>query len=164
MTVTWEIGGFTGGVLIDEEGLPSLMTERIPGVHLVLPPDRLHVLAEGMGVIMREVRIEGNAGLAAELAYLAQNMRPDLAEFLAPHTGDVLAEFVQENIEALLRQAPRVGRTLGDAITDYAINEARLIVSKHELGKFMRDVDRTRDDVERLQARIERVRAGRVRT
>lgn len=157
-SVTWALAGIEGGARIDENGYPQPLLEgATEGVHLTLPKDRVHVLTGGVDALMREVRIEGNAGLAAALAFIAKNLKPDVAEFLAPSFGDGLAQMIGSHIERGWHELPRVSGTLAKTLTDYGVNEARLLVSSLEFERFILGVGAVRDDLARLDQSIERL-------
>jgi ubiquinone biosynthesis protein UbiJ len=100
--------------------------------------------------------ITGSSALADELRYLAKHLRPDVEEELSRFVGDVAAQrlvgtarsFVQWQLDALTR--------IGEALTDYAVEERRALVRRGELADLGRQVE----DLSRAIARLEERMAG----
>jgi ubiquinone biosynthesis protein UbiJ len=117
-----------------------------PALVVRLKPELLSALGKGEEHLMRAVEVSGNPQLAAEVMWLLRHMRaalPEIAEEdLSRVFGDVLAW-----------QADAAGRLAG-AFSDYATEEARLLVGRAEHDAFAAAVSRLRDAVERLEKRI----------
>jgi ubiquinone biosynthesis protein UbiJ len=165
--VAWDIAGIKGELLLDSEGLPEVLKEQntldarrsSSGVFLVLPSEKLAVLGKGMDAVMREVRIEGNAGLAAELAFIARHLRPDPAEWMAPYLGDIGAEQLAKMLQQCFSWGAEVTLRLARSGTDYAVHEARLVLSSDMVSQHCDEIDVLRDTSDRLAQRIERLEA-----
>lgn len=163
--VAWDVAGIKGAFLLDQEGLPEqsdhtqtdTVTAPLPGVHLSLSADRVSALGKGMDALMREVRIEGNAGLAAELAFIARHLRPEPAEWMAPYIGDGPAEQVGQGLEHLMRWSAQAALRLAQSGADFAVHEARLLPPSDVLARHFNDIDVIRDATDRLEQRIARL-------
>ena len=165
--IAWDIAGVKGELLLDTDGLPEALSDQAapdsfrssPGVHLSLPSEKLSVLGKGMDAIMREVRIEGNAGLAAELAFIARHLRPDPAEWMAPYLGDIAAEQVAQHLHGFFSWGAEAAGRLARSSADYAMHEARLFPSADVISQHCENVDNARDATDRLAQRIARLEA-----
>ena len=123
-----------------------------------LKPELLSALGKGEEHLMRAVEVSGNPQLAAEVMWLLRHMRaalPEIAEEdLSRVFGDIAAHRMAQGARDFLAwQADAAGR-LADAFSDYATEEARLLVGRAEHDAFAAAVARLRDAVERLEKRI----------
>lgn len=107
-----------------------------------------------------QVRIEGDTELAHRIGKILGAMDIDWEEQLSRYTGDLVAH----DIGNLVRGAARWGRsaldTLGLDLQEYLQQELQVLPARPELEAFLADVDRLRDDVERLQARVSLLHGG----
>jgi ubiquinone biosynthesis protein UbiJ len=102
--------------------------------------------------------LTGDAELADQFRQLLSYARPDVEEELSAFVGDVAAHRLGE----LARGAARWGRdarsTMGANIREYLQEESRDTPSRYDVEKFAASVDTLRDDVDRVEARINRLR------
>ncbi len=127
------------------------------------------------GSLLTLARMRGEAGLAAlrdgslELtgdAHTAERFqrllalaKPDLEEELSGVVGDVAAHRVGELVRGIGKWGRDARSTMGANIREYLQEESRDAPSRYEVDRFSRDLGTLRDDVERLEARINRLRA-----
>ncbi len=110
-----------------------------------------------------KLRIEGDAELARRLQKLAGRFDPDWQQPFAAVFGDVIGVQVANAIAGALRHARDAAGALATSSAEFVTEESRDVVPRDELNAFHDDVDRLRDDVECVAARVTRVR-GRVGT
>lgn len=108
-----------------------------------------------------KLRIEGDAELARRLQQLAQRFDPDWQQPFVAVFGEVIGVQVAKAVSAGLKQAQVVGRNLAGSAAEYVTEESRDVVPRAELEAFHDDVDALRDDVERIAAKIARLRRAR---
>lgn len=113
------------------------------------------------GVIGGPVQITGNSDLLQELQDLARELHIDWGALLEPVTGSELAQQIDYGARQLFGWAKQAASRLVDQLGDYVGNESGLIPSRREVYEFGQDVDDIRMDVDRLDARIQRLRAAR---
>ncbi|WP_222565454.1 ubiquinone biosynthesis accessory factor UbiJ [Novilysobacter antarcticus] len=106
------------------------------------------------------LRMEGDADLARRLQRLAEGFDPDWQQPFARVFGDVLGVQIANALAAGLKQARVVAGELAGSAAEYVTEESRDVVPRAELDAFYDDVDAMRDDVERLVARVARLRTG----
>jgi len=104
-----------------------------------------------------EVQIEGDTHLAQALGDLMGGLDVDWEEQLSRLVGDGLARQVGDQIRSAGRWSRRTSDAFNSDLRDYLQEEARLLPSRYEIRAFLNDVDRVRDDVERLAVRVERL-------
>jgi ubiquinone biosynthesis protein UbiJ len=107
------------------------------------------------------VRIAGDAEVAQKFRDLLRHAQPDAEEELSRMIGDVAAHQVAGFARALFDWGRRASNTLSTSIAEYLQEEGRDVPTRTELDEFLRDVDTLRNDVERLDARLQRVLAQR---
>ncbi len=107
----------------------------------------------------QRVRIEGDSGLAHRFGAILGDIDIDWEEQLSRLSGDVVAHEVGSAARAARDYGQRAGRTAEQNLKEYLQEETRLVPTRYELQEFLDAVDGLRDDVERLAARVERLKA-----
>lgn len=105
-----------------------------------------------------KLRIEGDAELARRLQKLAQGFDPDWQLPFVRVFGEVMGVQIARAVRAALQQAQVAGRNLAGMAAEYVTEESRDVVPRAELDAFHDDVDALRDGVERIAAKIARLR------
>ena len=108
-----------------------------------------------------KLRIEGDAELARRLQKLAQDFDPDWQLPFVNVFGEIAGVQIAKALAAGLRQAQVAGRNLAETAAEYVTEESRDVVPRAELEAFHDDVDALRDDVERIAAKLTRLRRER---
>jgi ubiquinone biosynthesis protein UbiJ len=103
------------------------------------------------------VRIEGDADIAQSFQELLEQTRPDFEEELSRAIGDVAARRVANLAREVLSFGRRATDSLGTSAAEYLQEEGRDLPVRLEVEEFLKDVDRLRDDADRLEARIARM-------
>lgn len=100
------------------------------------------------------VHIEGDAEVAQTFSELLKHARPDLEEELSRVIGDVAAHQVGNVARSALAFGRRAADTLAQNVAEYLQEEGRDLPTRIEADEFIAGVDKVRDDVERLEARL----------
>ena len=104
------------------------------------------------------VELSGDALTAQAFQKLLQRAKPDIEEELSGVIGDAAAFRAGELLRGLSRWGESVRETMGQNIKEYLQEEAREVPSRAEVDAFGKDVNTLRDDVERLAARVRRLK------
>jgi len=115
-------------------------------------------LRPGDGAPVGKMRIEGDAELARRVQALARGFDPDWEKPFADVFGDVIGVQVAQGLAGALRQARVTGGEFARSAAEFVTEETRDVVPRAELEAFYEDVDVLRDDVERMDARLRRLR------
>ena len=107
------------------------------------------------------VEVEGDNGLAQGLGDVLRGLDIDWEEQFSKLVGDTLAHRIGLQARAGSRWAERSGKVLAQDLREYLQEEGRLLPSRDEIRGFLGAVDTLRDDVERLEARIARLKPAR---
>lgn len=116
----------------------------------------------GLGSAAR-VEMSGDAALARELTQVAERYAPDVERAFADTLGPVFGPQLARTLKSGLEWAKHSAATLFADAGDFVRDESRDAVARVELDAWADAIDRTRDDVERLAARIARLAKGSAR-
>ena len=103
--------------------------------------------------------LTGDAELAGQFQRLLQLARPDVEEELSGIVGDIAAHRLGEFARGLGRWSREARSTMGANIREYLQEESRDLPSRYEVEKFGTAVNTLRDDVERIEARLNRLQS-----
>ncbi|MDQ8039179.1 MAG: SCP2 sterol-binding domain-containing protein [Rickettsiella sp.] len=118
---------------------------------------RLAFIKKDMAVTGIPIQVSGDMEFARQFKDLFANMDIDWEEQLSHLIGDTAAYPVACFLKNLSQWAKQSIENVSLNITDYLQSEKDLLVSKEELQIFFSDVDDLRDDLARLQVRIQRM-------
>ncbi len=127
----------------------------MPSVTLRLTPGLLLRLAARDDNAWREVEVTGDTDFATAINHLVRHLRWDVEEDLSRFFGDVAAHRMAESGRSLRRWGEQTAQHVGRSLAGYWTEEDPLIASSHEVAEFNRAIDLLRDDVARLEKRIE---------
>ncbi|MBS1144737.1 MAG: hypothetical protein H6R14_2143 [Proteobacteria bacterium] len=153
-----ESGPFTFNLGIDEQGMFRSVDDGAPcDVTVTLPPDLPARLLLDRSSLFSSVKLGGAADVAESFAFVLRNLKWDVEADLAQIFGDIVA-----------KRSTRIGKafalSLHDALgkgvenlSEYAVEESRILAAKREVGNFSASVNQLRDDTARLEKRIARL-------
>ena len=100
------------------------------------------------------IHIEGDAEVAQAFSELLKQAQPDLEEELSRVIGDVAAHQVGNLARTALGFGKRAVDTFTQNVAEFLQEESRDVPTRMEIDEFYADVDKLRDDVARLEARL----------
>jgi ubiquinone biosynthesis protein UbiJ len=101
--------------------------------------------------------LTGDAYTAQAFQELLAYAKPDIEEELSNFVGDAAAHRAGKLARNVGKWAADARRTVGSNIREYLQEEGRDVPSRYEVERFAHQVDSLRDDVARLEARINRL-------
>ena len=101
--------------------------------------------------------LTGDVATAEAFQELLGYAKPDIEEELSGIVGDVAAHRLGEVARGVGNWARNARETMASNIREYLQEEGRDAPSRYEVDRFTRDVHALRDDVERVEARINRL-------
>ena len=111
-----------------------------------------------------EIEISGDTRLGHQFKNVFSQMDIDWSEPLADLVGDGLAYQLQQTGSKLGRWGKQSVRSVSSSFSEYLQEESRDVVTETELEIFNEDVDRLRNDVDRLQAKTDLIIGSRLKS
>jgi ubiquinone biosynthesis protein UbiJ len=150
--------------VVDDDALDVLsMTEKDPDVVISGSLISLASMAGQAGAAaIRDgsLDLSGDAELAGQFQQLLSHAKPDIEEELSGIVGDVAAHRMGEFARGLGQWGREARSTMGANIREYLQEESRDAPSRYEVERFNTDVNKLRDDVERIEARLNRLQGS----
>lgn len=115
-------------------------------------------LGEQGGNAAGRVHIEGDAHLGQSFQRLLRRLDPDWEEPLARAFGDVAGPRIARALREGASWGRAAGRSLAEQVAEYLRDERRDLVTRAEMSEFVDEVDRLRESVDRLEARLRRLK------
>jgi ubiquinone biosynthesis protein UbiJ len=109
------------------------------------------VFAEG-------VKISGDTELGQLFKRLFDSLDIDWEEYFSHYTGDIVAHKMGSLLRSGIDWSQQAIDILRQDIAEYLLQEDHLVPEKAELEGFYTDIDTLRDNTERLEARIQRIK------
>lgn len=141
--------------ILDTGLLRAAAQDAAPNLVVTIGPGALPAILRGEDALLREIGIEGNADLAGTVQYLFRHLRWDLAEDLSQVFGDVLAQRMVSEGKRFAAWNREAAEKLAQNFAEYWTEERPLLARPAEVRQFLADVDQLRDDLARLEKRIE---------
>ena len=105
----------------------------------------------------RGVDIRGDAAMAEKFRELGMLLRPDMEEDLSQLIGDVPAHQIGRFARMAASWGQRAVSTVVENTAEYFAHERRDLVSRNEGEQYLRGVDLLREDLDRLEARLDQL-------
>ena len=137
--------------------LADAAPDATPSVTVRLTPGLVLRLLARDATAWNDIQVEGDADFAATIHYVTHNIRWDIEEDLSKVVGDIAAHRLVETGRKLDRWGRQGADNLARSFAEYWTEEQPLIAGHAEIAQFSREVDALRDDVARLEKRIEQL-------
>lgn len=136
----------------EDGGLTAIDPEAGIAAEITVTPENLFTLALGERDALSRAAVTGDGVLAADIS--AALARFDWALALRPYLGDIMAARTAQAISGFGAWRGQAQESLGRSLAEYATYETDLLADKHAVRRFVAEVDTLRDDVARLEARL----------
>lgn len=157
-TARFDIAPFSFSCVILADGsLQDFDSATSADARCVIPLSLLPRLAVHDEKAHSEIRTEGDTELLSEIFFLSRNLRWDAAEDLSSFTGDIAAERLVQTAHGARQQMRDAAVNLSQAAAEYLTEERPLLAKPQQVSAFMQQVDTLRDDLARLEQRIDRL-------
>ena len=147
-----QIAVVDGRLVASDAQAPDLAVSATPGALLALAAER-----GGFELPAGRIDISGDADLARRVQKLVSQLDPDWDRPFAQFFGEVAGHQIAKGLRGALAWGRATAKAMVQNSAEYLREESRDLVAPGEMADFVDEVDRTRDDVERLEARIERL-------
>lgn len=142
------------------DGQVDIATQATPDVTFRASPGIALRLAARDEAAWREVSVSGDIQFAAAVDHVCRNLRWDAEEDLARLFGDIVAHRMALTAGTLQQWGAQAADNLVRSFAEYWTEEQPLIAHAGDVEQFNRDVDRLRDDIARLEKRMENLPGG----
>jgi ubiquinone biosynthesis protein UbiJ len=126
-------------------------------VSIALPATAPLLALQGNDHVMRAARLEGSADFAEALGFVIRNLRWDIEEDLSKVVGDIAAHRIVDGAQKFVGWHQKAAQNLAENLAEYFTEEQPLIARRLAITDFSSDIDRLRDDVARLEKRVQRL-------
>lgn len=164
--VTFEIKGISLTVqMIFIEKMIQLKWDQFQKPDLIIRGTPLNLFHMHMARDQRQsffaedVMVEGNMELAQHVLALFDELEIDWEDYFSTWFGDIPAHQVGRLMRDAKKMGQRICNTFSYNTSEYIHEEANMFPPKEALQQFFQEVDELRMDVDRLNARIEKLRA-----
>jgi ubiquinone biosynthesis protein UbiJ len=103
------------------------------------------------------VKLEGDADFAHTISHLGQNLRWEAEHDLQQWFGDIAATRMVAGAKMAVAAAKTGHKKLAENLAEYFVEENPMLVHPEALAQLEADISKTRDDVERLAKRIQKL-------
>lgn len=129
-----------------------------PNVTLTISADVLNAyIAGGKDAAAQHVKVSGDVDLAQAMSKLASQLRWEFEEDLSKLVGDALAHRIVQSAKKGRSFGESAIKDFGASVLEYLVHEKPTLVKADELVRYKEDLRRLRDDVDRIEKRIERL-------
>jgi ubiquinone biosynthesis protein UbiJ len=104
-----------------------------------------------------EVELDGDSSVLLELVGVLQDLELDWEYELSRWLGPVASTLLGDHLRSRARWTRDSVANLSQSLADYLNEESRTLVGKHEAEARFAELDRIKLDLERLEARFERL-------
>lgn len=157
-TAAFHVGPVTVALTVQTTGE---VAAAVPGaardLEVRISPFLLPRLAAREEAAFREIEMHGDMELAQEVSYLARNLTWDAEEDLSRVVGDVAAHRLVSGARSVAKWGREAALRAGQGASEYWTEESPLIASRVKVEDFVHGVEKLRDDLERLEKRIEKL-------
>jgi ubiquinone biosynthesis protein UbiJ len=157
-TARFDIAPFSFAYTILPDGFLSHASANvIADAHCTIPPSLLPRLALHDESAHTEIQSEGDTALLTEIFFLSRNLNWDIAEDLSRVTGDIAAERIVKATHDTQQQLQGSASNFAYAAAEYWTEERPLLAKPAQVSTFMQQVDTLKDDIARLEQRLEQL-------
>ncbi len=145
---------FSAGEIVLKEQVSSSPDTVIESSPLGLIRLSLLPVSKARSLFHDEIKLSGDIELGQQVKKLFDNFDMDWEGHLAHFTGDVVAYQLGSFLRRGRAFTHDISRSLCLNVTDYLHEELRAFPPEEEINDFYDDVDKLKDDTERLAAQI----------
>jgi ubiquinone biosynthesis protein UbiJ len=154
-SVQFNVSFISASLVILENGNLAIAGETsIADATVTIPPSLLLRLLAKDESANRQIQIEGDTHLAAELAKVLSNMRWDYEDDLSNLMGDIPANKIGTFARDTVSSVKATSINLAEMLSEYWQEEMPLIAKKRNVEQFNSEVDNLRGDVARFEKKL----------
>lgn len=144
----------TSLVILESGNLAIAGETNIPDATVTIPPSLLLRLLAKDEAANRQINIEGDTHLAAEMAKVLSNMRWDYEDDLSNLIGDIPANKIGTFARDAASSVKETSFNIAEMLSEYWQEEMPLIAKKRHIEQFNAEVDALGSDVARFEKKL----------
>lgn len=154
-SIKFNVSFISASLVILEDGNLAIAGEtNQPDATVTIAPSLLLRLLAKDEAANRQIQIEGDTHLAAELAKVFSNMRWDYEDDLSHFVGDISANKIGTMARDTANSVKETSINLAEMLSEYWQEEVNTIAKKRNVEQFNADVDTLRADTARFEKRL----------
>lgn len=136
-------------------------TTTVADTTVTLPYSALpRIVAGGADAVMRDLRLDGDADFAQAVSMLVRNLRWDVEEDLSKVVGDAASHRLVSAARQAGGTVRRTNERMAAGLSEYLLEENPQLVRPRAVQVFADGVRSLRDDLARLEKRVDRLTPG----
>ena len=145
-------------LIILEDGSLSFAGETIGADAVIhLPPSlTLRLLANDNDAKM-QIKIDGDTHLATQVSKVLQKLRWDIEDDMSHLVGDIAASKISKSSHKVLQTVKKQSIDITEMVSEYWQEEIKILAKKHQVERFITDVDVLRSDTARFEKRLQKL-------
>ena len=145
-------------LIILEDGSLSFAGETIGADAVIhLPPSlTLRLLANDNAAKM-QIKIDGDTHLATQVSKVLQKLRWDIEDDMSHLVGDIAASKISKSSHKVLQTVKKQNIDITEMVIEYWQEEIKILAKKHQVERFITDVDVLRSDTARFEKRLQKL-------
>ncbi len=128
-----------------------------PDVKITVKLSSLPLIAQNRERAFSYVKVDGDADFANTISQLSQTLRWEAEEDLSKLFGDIAAVRMVATARTLVQTVQESHQKLQENLAEYFLEENPMLVRPAAVAALGSEVNKIRDDVERLTKRIEKL-------
>ena len=145
-------------LIILEDGSLSFAGETIGADAVIhLPPSlTLRLLANDDAAKM-QIKMDGDTHLATQVSKVLQKLRWDIEDDMSQLVGDIAASKISKSSHKVLQTVKKQSIDITEMVSEYWQEEIKILAKKHQVERFITDVDVLRSDTARFEKRLQKL-------
>lgn len=146
--------------ILDSGEVAPAPADAVPDATLSVTPGLLLRMAAQDDSAWRDIAIDGDTAVAGAVHHLWRHLHWDAEEDLSRVFGDIAAHRMADSARTLQQWAKTSGENLARSFAEYWTEEQPVVAASADVARFNADVDALRDDLARLEKRVNRIATG----
>jgi len=143
-------------LLSSYEGEPDCLLQGSP---ITITQLRSPVPAGG-AAIPEGIQVSGDVELAEQFCRILRQVEINLEAYLTPYTGSLIATEVGKMMDFAGYWFNHIVDTLNRDIQEHLQQEAAVLPTRHEIGRFSTSAEQLADRLEQLQSRVDTIKTN----
>lgn len=158
--VAWlDTGLLTVKLKVAPDGMLQAAEEsELPNVTIRVKLVDLPLMMQNRERAFSYVKVEGDADFANTISQLSQFLEWEAEEDLSKVVGDIAATRIVAGAKAAFDTAKSTQQKLAENLAEYFLEENPMLMRPQAIANFSSEVNKLRDDVERLAKRIDKLK------